>query len=334
MSPRTLVVVALALVFGGSAAVGVNGLVNTPGPRGAVVSVVVAAVDIPRGGMLTAEQLKTRDFPKDDAPLGAINKVEEAIERTVFIPLMKDDPVLSKKLAPKGSGRGMAALIPKGMRAFTIHTPNVASGVAGFVLPGNKVDVLLTVGDLGLNNQPPSALPISVNSITRVRQTGGGSTTTMLQNLEILAVDQKIEAPVENRMDSKELRSVTLLVTPQQANLLDLGQSKGTLHLALRNIEDSHDARTKPATVFDLQLQQELPWDERAKSVLEALGKALAQRQVVVRPPPAPAPPKAAEPPPTALIRTVRGVREGGVIVPLPEASSRMTDLQQRSPRG
>jgi pilus assembly protein CpaB len=327
MTPRTLLVVALALVFGGSAAVGVNSFVNSPGPKGEVVSVVVAAVDIPRGGMLTAEQLKTRDFPKDDAPLGAINKIEEAIERTVFIPLMKDDPVLSKKLAPKGSGRGMAALVPKGLRAFTIHTPSVASGVAGFILPGNKVDVLLNVGDLSLNNQPA---PLGG---APVRQTGGGSTTMLLQNIEILAVDQKIEAPAENKMDARELRSVTLLVNPQQANLLDLGQDKGKLHLSLRNIEDKEDARTKPATVFDLQLHQEPPWDQRAMAVLAALGKALAQRQAALPPPPpAPAPPKAE--PPTVLIRTVRGTREGGVIIHLPEDSPSVTDSRHRSPRG
>ena len=323
MSPRTLLIVVLALVFGGSAAIGVNGLVsNPPAPKGDLVPVVVAAVDIPRGGMLTADQLKTREFPRDVAPAASISKVEDAIERTLSLPLMKDDPILTNKLAPKGAGRGMAALIPKGMRAFTIHTPNVASGVAGFVLPGNKVDVLLTVGDLGFHNQPT---PPPVTASTRVLQTGGGSTTTMLQNVEILAVDQKIEAPAENKMDAKELRSVTLLVTPQQANLLDLGQSKGQLHLALRNIEDIADSRTKPATLYDLQLHQEPPWDERAKSLLAAIGKALAQRQTAAVPPP----PKAPEPPPTKFIRTVPRVREGGVIIQLPDPRPSIADSGQ-----
>jgi Flp pilus assembly protein CpaB len=131
--------------------------------------------------------------------------------------LLKDEPVVTGKLAPKGSGRGMAALIPKGMRAFTIQTPSIASGGAGFVMPGHKVDVLLTMNDVGTNDQ-----------------TVGGSTTTLVQNVEIRAVDQNIDAPAENKMD-KDLRSVTLLVTPQQAKHLDLGQNKGTLHLAFRN---------------------------------------------------------------------------------------------------
>jgi pilus assembly protein CpaB len=322
MSPRSLLIGVLALVFGGSAAVGVNSLIrNAKAPSGEVVTVVVAAADVPRGGTLTAELVKTRDYPTDLVPVGALSKVEDAVDRAVFIPLTKGDPVLNIKLAPKGSGRGMSALVPKGMRAFTIHTPSIASGVAGFVLPGNKVDVLLTVDDLPAITVGNSA-----------RATGGGSTTTLLQNVEILAVDQKIEAPAENKMDSHQLRSVTLLVTPHHANLLELGQSKGQLHLTLRNIEDKDDARTRPATLTDLQFHQEPPWDERAKAVLEALGRALAQRQPV--PPPAPAPPKAPEPPPMASIRTLRGVREGGVIVQVPVAVPVVTDSRNRSPRG
>ncbi len=153
--------------------------------------------------------------------------------------LLKDEPVVNGKLAPKGSGRGMAALIPKGMRAFTIRTPRIAPGVAGFVMPGYKVDVLLTMNDVRANDQ-----------------TGGGSTTTLLQNVEISAVDQNIDAPAENKMD-KDLRSVTLLVTPQQAKQLDLGQNKGTLRLALRNEHDKDDARTRSATVTDLRFRPE-----------------------------------------------------------------------------
>jgi len=300
--------VCLALVCGGAAAVGVNQLVNNaPNRRGAGVQVVVAAVDIPRGGTITAELLKTREFPKDLVPPGAIDKMEDAIDRAVFIPLLKDDPVLNGKLSPKGSGRGLAALVPVGMRAFTIHTPSVASGVAGFVMPGHKVDVLLTMTDSGGNDQ-----------------SGGGSTTTLLQNVEILAVDQKIDAPAENKME-KDLRSVTLLVTPQQANELALGQNKGILHLELRNKDDKDDSRTRPATVTDLRFHQEKPWDERAKDVFAALGKALAQR----KPPPAAATPapKAPEQPPERRIRTMRGSREGEVVIQLPETRSAVTDL-------
>jgi Flp pilus assembly protein CpaB len=127
------------------------------------------------------------------------------------------------KLSPKGQRR-LASLVSEGMRAFTIKT-NVASGVAGFILPGNKVDVILTVDSSRLS---------TVGSIDR---TGGGSTTTLLQNVEILAVDQKVEAPAENKVNSNDLRSVTLLVTPSQAAKLSLGQSKGDLHLERQAVQ-------------------------------------------------------------------------------------------------
>ena len=185
------------------------------------------------------------------------------------------------------------------MRAYSVKVPDVAQGVAGFILPGNRVDVLLSLGETSGTNE-----------------TGGGSTTTLLQNVEILAVDQKMDAPSDNKVDTKDLRSVTLLVNPQQANLLDLGQNKGMLHLALRSLEDNKAALTKPATLIDLRFRPEKPWYERAKGVLEWLGKALGQ-------PPVPPPPlKAPEPPPTVAIRTIRGVREGAVMIQTPWVSS------------
>ena len=293
MSPRTVMISVLALVFGGSAAVGVNSFIkNPPTIKGDVVAVEVAAVEIPRGGTITSEQIKTREFPKDLVPPGAITKVEDAVDRAVFIPLMKDEAIVENKLAPKGSGRGLAALIPPGMRAFTITT-TLASGVAGFILPGNKVDVLLTISNMGISDV-----------------TGGGSATTLLQNTEILAVDQKIYAPAENKVDAKEMRSVTLLVTPYQANLLELGQNRGTLHLALRHPEDRQPGASRTATMFDLQFHQEKPWDQRAKDVLSALGEALAK----ARPAPPP-PPARAEVTPKKSIRTIRGSSEGMVLL-------------------
>jgi len=294
--------VALSLIFGGSAAVGVNSLMQgAPSPKMDVVPVVVAVVDLPRGGSILPDAVKIKEFPKELVPSGALSKVEDAVNRGIFVPLTKDEPILESKLAPKGAGRGLAALIPNGMRAYSVKVPDVAQGVAGFILPGNRVDVLLSMGEIG----------------GAANETGGGSTTTLLQNVEILAVDQKMDAPADNKVDTKDLRSVTLLVTPQQANHLDLAQNKGVLHLALRNLEDNKNAQTRPATLTDLRFRQEKPWDERARGVLEALGKALARRPPV--PPPAPMAP---EPPPKVAIRTIRGVHEGAVMIQIPMPSS------------
>jgi pilus assembly protein CpaB len=298
----------LALVFGGSAAVGVNAFIKNRGGAAAesdTVPVVVTAMELPRGGTITAELVTTRDYPRAMVPAGAITKLADAIDRAVAMPMVKDEPVLDAKLSPKGAGRGLAALVPHGMRAVTIQTPNVATGVAGFVMPGNKVDVLLTVTETG-------GLVID--------PTGGGSTTTLLQRVEILAVDQRVDAPADNRVDVKDLRSVTLLVTPRQANLLDLGQNKGTLRLSLRNLDDDRDAGVSPVTLADLRFRQEKPWDERVKGLLEVIAKVRAQPPVPAPPTPAiaPAPP----PPPQMYIRTLRGTREGSVSVQMSDHAS------------
>ena len=229
-------------MFGGSAAFGVNKYVtNRSGvsfhPMD-VASVVVAAKDIPRGASITADLLTIRECQKGMLPPGTLEKVADALDRTVFVPLVKGEPLLEGKLAPKGARRGMAALVPDGLRAFTILTPSVAAGVGGFILPGNKVDVLLTVD-------------WKRDSLT----------TTLLQNLEFLAVDQRIDSPADNRIDPRQLLSVTLLVTPDQAARLDLAQNKGSLHLALRNHKDNQLLPTARARMSELdeRFREEAP---------------------------------------------------------------------------
>jgi pilus assembly protein CpaB len=223
----------LSLSFGGSAALGVNKYVtnmsSVSSPPVDAVSVVVAARDIPRGASITEDIVITREYPKGMLPPSTLARVADALDRTVFVPLVKGEPLLEGKLASKGAKRGMAALVPNGFRAFTIHTPSVASGVGGFVLPGDKVDVLLT-------------MDWKRDSLT----------TTLLQNLEILAVDQRIDAPADNRIDPKQLHSVTLLVTPGEAARLALAQNKGSLHLALRNHKDEQVLLASRARLAEL----------------------------------------------------------------------------------
>jgi pilus assembly protein CpaB len=175
------------------------------------------------------------------APEDILNAVEEAQDRAAATLMIPGEPVLGTKLAPRNAGRGLAALVPKGMRAYTIQTSRVTASVAGFVLPGNRVDVLLNLK--GCSDD----------------KTGGGSTTTLLQSVEILAVDQRLDAPSDNKVNLKELSSVTLLVTPEQAALLDLGQNAGQLTLALRNPEDNASALARPALLANIRFRQEEP---------------------------------------------------------------------------
>jgi pilus assembly protein CpaB len=277
VSQRTILVLLLAVISGVSAVVGVRRLLKNPAaaPKVETVKVVVATQDLPPGELVAGGGLKSRDFPKDLAPAGAIGEVEAAAGRAAIVPISRDEPVLESKLAPRGVGGGLAALVPIGMRAVCIQIVSVAAGHAGLIVPKNRVDVLFTATDQGPNDP-----------------TGGGSTTTLLQDVEILAVDQKIYITGDHKVDSRELRSVTLLVSPDQAAKLDLAQNKGTLHLALRNPKDDRAVDPQPALLSDLRVRQEKPAETQA-------------------PVPEPAPAPATEPP--LRIRTLRG-RAGGVI--------------------
>jgi pilus assembly protein CpaB len=238
MSFRTVLIVALALVSGGSAAIGISKYrdQDTSAAKAETVPVVVAKVDIPRGETLTAAQVEIKQYL--EAPEGAADKTENVVERSVYTPLLKGEPILEKKLAPKGAGRGLGALIPKGMRAISIQTPTVASAGGGFILPGSKVDVLLIPNGQGNNDFSGGILnPV----IWHPRSVGSEllALIPVVQNVQVWAVGPRVEAPAENRVDAKELHEVTLLVTPEQATTLTFSQNKGSLHLTLRNPEDN-----------------------------------------------------------------------------------------------
>jgi pilus assembly protein CpaB len=234
--------------------------------------------------VLTAEDLKVRKWPKEMLPAGVLSRTTSAKGRSAMVPILAGEPILDKKLAGKDAGRGLASLIPKGMRAYTIQASKAPSSVAGFILPGNRVDVLLNLRG-GHDDD-----------------TGGGSTTTLLQAVEILAVDQELDAPADNKVDPASLGTVTLLVTPEQAALLDLGQNMGQLSLALRNPEDMAESDARPATLADIRFRQEKP-----------PGPPVQAEGVAVTPPPTP--PVAEEEPEVFQIVTLRGSQRGRVTV-------------------
>lgn len=296
MSLRTILIVTGALMCGIAAMVGVSMIPRGGGggrPAEATTPVMVAIADVARGSTIAADQVEIRSYPKSLVPAGALTKATEAVDRVALGPLSKGELLLESKLSPKGAGRGLAAMIPKGKRAYTIATPDIASGVAGFILPGNRVDVLLAIKESGNDDA-----------------TGGASSMVLLQNVEILAVDQEMNAPAENKVDSAQLRSVTLLVNPNEVTQLDLGQHKGTLHLSLRNPNDTASGEGKTATFAELR----------------------GQPAVVAAPPPPPEPEPEPKPAPTTpptprhlgTIRTLRGFDESEVsfYAPVPGKSA------------
>ncbi len=177
--------------------------------------VVVAAYPIALGTPLKIENLQVKQWPEDLVPDSSFQNVNEIIGRVMKTDVIAGEPILSTKLAPTGSGGGVPGLIPSGMRAFTVAV-TVVSGVGGFILPGTRVDVLATVSPNGMK--------------------AGTTTKTILQNVEVLAVDQTYNK--NNDTDPVVVKSVTLVVSPDEAEKLALASNEGKLQLVLRNGTD------------------------------------------------------------------------------------------------
>jgi pilus assembly protein CpaB len=305
MSIRTVSVIVLAIVCGLCAAVGINFVLAKPGgtaaPPPETMGVLVAKIEIPRGKMVTADALELKQWPKDLVPVGVMVNPLAAKDRAALQTMLPGEPLFESKLAAKGAVGGMANLIPSGKRAYTIQTKTVASNVAGFVLPGNLVDVLLT-----FRGNPND-------------ETGGGSTTTLLQSVEVMAVGGKIET-IDSTLGvgSEDVSSVTLLVTPDEVGRLDLGQGLGMLSLSLRNPNDKGETHTDPATIKDIRFMGMKPAEVVAPVAPASTPTAVAVAPPVPEPakevvPVQPAKPKAVLV--SSSIKTLRGQRWGEVTV-------------------
>ena len=285
MNIRVLIVIPLALVCGLSAVFLVRALRNpVAAPVVERTPVVFAVEEVKIGEMFSEKGVEIRQLPVEDVPEDAIRKVTDVVDRAARSTIDKGDMIREPKLAEKGAGRGMAALIKPGMRAFTIQTPSFSSSLAGFLLPGNRVDVLLT------------STPAAGGDTANV------TTSTLLEDVEILAVHTNVSSPSANKINPDEARSVTLAVTPTDAQRLDLGQNRGTLHLTLRNPNDKNHAKADPSTLLDLQ---------DARPVPEVV-KAVEPAPVVVVEPPKPKPKLRPRGVATiVLARTLRGTQVG-----------------------
>ncbi len=180
--------------------------------------VLAAATDIKLGSVLRDVDLTTIEIA-GTLPKGAIVKKEDAIGRGVLSNLYLGEPILESRLAAPGSGGGLAATIPQGMRASAVKVNDVV-GVAGFVTPGMRVDVLIS-------GNPPGA----------ANATQGTMVKTLLQNIEVLSAGTDIQRDAEGK--PQQVQVVNLLVTPQQAELLSLASNETHIQLVLRNPLDT-----------------------------------------------------------------------------------------------
>jgi len=205
--------------------------------KAATTRVVSAAADVKLGTILTAANLSTIDIA-GTLPKGAILTPENAIGRGLVSDISQGEPLLESRLAPVGSGGGLAATIRKGMRACAVKVDEVV-GVGGFVTPGMRVDVLVA------GNPPGEA---SNGSGTQVR--------TLLQNIEVLSAGTDIQKDAEGK--PQQVRVVNLLVTPDQAQILSLasslnpGGAQGHIQLVLRNPLDTDMAQVAGTGMAEL----------------------------------------------------------------------------------
>lgn len=206
-------------------------LLTKPEPT---MSVVILAHDIPRGHRLRRVDLKQQRWPTSLVPPGTLQEIEQVENRTTLLPLSKGELIFERKLAVMGAPAGIAALIPPGMRAYTVQAQRVTTNLAGFVSPGNFVDVLLSC-----RAQPGEGM-IS------------GSSRVLLPAVEVLAVGQRSGQMEADERTARPTDSITLLVRPEQAAKLDLGQSLGMISLTLRNSSDRDQSPLPCLTVADL----------------------------------------------------------------------------------
>jgi pilus assembly protein CpaB len=182
--------------------------------------VALATRDLQVGTVLTPQDVKLVAWPGEAMPAGFIASTEAAVGRGVIATVRLNEPLLDTKLAPKEAGGGLSIAVDEGLRALSVRVDEVVS-VAGFVVPGTRVDVLLTL-------QPPG----SSETQTRV----------ILQNVQTLAAGQQIQKDKDGKPQTVTV--ITLLVTPEQAEKLTLAANQGRIQLALRNTMDTVTATT------------------------------------------------------------------------------------------
>jgi pilus assembly protein CpaB len=189
--------------------------------------VVVAAVDVGPGSKLNAQMLSTVDWPSGSLPIGAIQDIKALEDRVVKVGIVRGEALLEAKLAPVGTKGGLSAVIAEGKRAMTVRVNDVV-GVAGFALPGNYVDVMV-------NAQRDKEGNTEARQISK----------TVLEHVLVLAVAQEA-----SRDDTKPkvVSAVTLELSPEDSEKLDLARSVGTLSLVLRNQVDTKTVSTSGIT--------------------------------------------------------------------------------------
>lgn len=241
---------------------------------------VVAATHLPVGTLVMKEQVKVVPWPARNQVPGAFTSVDQVVNRGIIHPVSENEPITETKLAPVGAGGGLSPTIPAGMRAISVKV-NEVIGVAGFVVPGSRVDVLVTVGE---NKNDKSTISRAVVS-----------------NVEVLTAGTRFDQE-KAKADGKPIPTtvVTLLATPQDAERITLASTEGKIMLTLRNPMDTLPTQTQGVRMANLTgAPGPAPVEKNVKG-----------RKVMVTPKAAPEPAKQ-----LYTVETIRAAKRGEEVV-------------------
>ena len=266
----------MALVLAGGLTFLVYRRLRQGASQAKVVQIVAAKSDLAPGITLTADNLILMDWPADIPLGGSFAKTDQVVGRPLIVSVGAKEPLLARDLGAAGSGLGLAGKIPPGMRATAIRSNEIV-GVAGFLYPGSHVDVLATY-------TPPGGT--------------GSITQTVLQNVEVLTAGQAIEPDPQGKPQTVNV--VTLLLSPEDSQKLQLTSALGSVQFVLRNGVDDKKDEIRPTRMDQLLVGATAP--PRAPE-----GAPKAVRKAVVTPKPeAPPPPK---PPDVYVLEVIQGTQ-------------------------
>jgi pilus assembly protein CpaB len=276
---RTIVVLAVAIFMAAIAALGVYLAVRSMPVREVEVvrsQAVVAAHPLMVGTLVTKDDLKLVPWPAASPVPASFTDVDKVVNRGVIVSVSENEPLTESKLAPVGSGAGLTPTITEGMRAISVRVNEVV-GVAGFVIPGTRVDVVVTV-------RPPD-------------KSNSSQARTVLSNVQVLTAGTRYDQERATK-EGKPIPTsvVTLLLTPEDSEKLALAAEEGKITLTLRNPLDTAPTKTSGAKFAALLGEASAP----PKTVTER-----GHTMVKAAPPPAPtAPPK-------YMVETIRAAKRG-----------------------
>lgn len=266
---RGLFMLLVALLAGGAAVLFASRWMEAQAQVGGKIA--VAAVDVEMGAKLVPEMLRMVTWPAGNEPPGAFDQLAALDGRVVKTSLTRGEPILEGKLAPAGTKGGLSAVVAEGRRAMTVRVNDVI-GVAGFALPGNYVDIMVNTQNEGSKRGEQD------KSISKI----------VLERILVLAIAQEAS---RDETKPKVVNAVTLEVTPEQAENLDLARSVGTLSLVLRNQIGPNPGATEGATKTSM-LREHHPAPAASAPVAVPAKRAAAPVRRVVVAAAAPTPPQ------------------------------------------